>query len=276
MSARSAVLPCNGVAESSRPALLLGDSSAGTRGTTLLGAAFLITWLLVVVDGIWVYVQIKLLGRKVLPLSLFVGPCLFASAAWYTAHRGRTIAPGALALPFWLLASYLPVAVLVHTGEGWTELGPAIHGLYVYYFFLLFLPLQWQARGALREQTVVIVMLLLGAGLAILGVAQHFRGDLFDVGRVVSEEAMAFNLSMNGHTRANALFAHSEDFGQFLALVGGVALAALLAARTAGARWALGLLLVLAAVGCYACYTRDYPTDLVHIEELVEAKGRRR
>jgi amidophosphoribosyltransferase len=27
---------------------------------------------------------------------------------------------------------------------------------------------------------------------------------------------------------------------------------------------------------CYACYTREYPTDLVHIEELVEAKGRRR
>jgi amidophosphoribosyltransferase len=27
---------------------------------------------------------------------------------------------------------------------------------------------------------------------------------------------------------------------------------------------------------CYACYTRDYPTDLVHIEELVAAKGRRR
>jgi amidophosphoribosyltransferase len=27
---------------------------------------------------------------------------------------------------------------------------------------------------------------------------------------------------------------------------------------------------------CYACYTRNYPTDLVHIEELVEAKGRRR
>jgi len=27
---------------------------------------------------------------------------------------------------------------------------------------------------------------------------------------------------------------------------------------------------------CYACYTRDYPTDLVHLEELVAAKGRRR
>ena len=27
---------------------------------------------------------------------------------------------------------------------------------------------------------------------------------------------------------------------------------------------------------CYACYTRDYPTDLVQIEELVAAKGRRR
>jgi len=26
---------------------------------------------------------------------------------------------------------------------------------------------------------------------------------------------------------------------------------------------------------CYACYTRQYPTDLVHIEELVAAKGRR-
>jgi hypothetical protein len=26
---------------------------------------------------------------------------------------------------------------------------------------------------------------------------------------------------------------------------------------------------------CYACYTSDYPADLVHIEELV-AKGRRR
>jgi amidophosphoribosyltransferase len=27
---------------------------------------------------------------------------------------------------------------------------------------------------------------------------------------------------------------------------------------------------------CYACYTRDYPTELVQIEELVAAKGRRR
>ena len=27
---------------------------------------------------------------------------------------------------------------------------------------------------------------------------------------------------------------------------------------------------------CYACYTGNYPTDLVHIEELVEAKGRQR
>ena len=27
---------------------------------------------------------------------------------------------------------------------------------------------------------------------------------------------------------------------------------------------------------CYACYTGDYPTELVHIEELVAAKGRRR
>jgi amidophosphoribosyltransferase len=27
---------------------------------------------------------------------------------------------------------------------------------------------------------------------------------------------------------------------------------------------------------CYACYTRDYPTELVQIEELVEARGRRR
>ena len=27
---------------------------------------------------------------------------------------------------------------------------------------------------------------------------------------------------------------------------------------------------------CYACYTRDYPTELLQIEELVEAKGRRR
>ncbi len=27
---------------------------------------------------------------------------------------------------------------------------------------------------------------------------------------------------------------------------------------------------------CYACYTREYPTDLVHIEELVGAKDRRR
>jgi amidophosphoribosyltransferase len=27
---------------------------------------------------------------------------------------------------------------------------------------------------------------------------------------------------------------------------------------------------------CYACYTREYPTELVQIEELVAAKGRRR
>jgi amidophosphoribosyltransferase len=27
---------------------------------------------------------------------------------------------------------------------------------------------------------------------------------------------------------------------------------------------------------CYACYTRDYPTELIQIEELVAAKGRRR
>ena len=27
---------------------------------------------------------------------------------------------------------------------------------------------------------------------------------------------------------------------------------------------------------CYACYTGDYPTELIQIEELVEAKGRRR
>src|SRR5262249_11872750 len=27
---------------------------------------------------------------------------------------------------------------------------------------------------------------------------------------------------------------------------------------------------------CYACYTGNYPTELVHIEELVSAKGRRR
>jgi len=27
---------------------------------------------------------------------------------------------------------------------------------------------------------------------------------------------------------------------------------------------------------CYACYTGDYPTELVQIEELVAAKGRRR
>jgi amidophosphoribosyltransferase len=26
---------------------------------------------------------------------------------------------------------------------------------------------------------------------------------------------------------------------------------------------------------CYACYTRDYPTELIHLEELVAAKGRR-
>ena len=26
---------------------------------------------------------------------------------------------------------------------------------------------------------------------------------------------------------------------------------------------------------CYACYTGDYPTDLVHIEELMGAKDRR-
>jgi amidophosphoribosyltransferase len=27
---------------------------------------------------------------------------------------------------------------------------------------------------------------------------------------------------------------------------------------------------------CYACYTGKYPTDLVHIDELVAAKGRQR
>ncbi len=27
---------------------------------------------------------------------------------------------------------------------------------------------------------------------------------------------------------------------------------------------------------CYACYTGDYPTELVQIEELVEARGRQR
>jgi amidophosphoribosyltransferase len=26
---------------------------------------------------------------------------------------------------------------------------------------------------------------------------------------------------------------------------------------------------------CYACYTGDYPTDLVHIEDLMAAKDRR-
>jgi amidophosphoribosyltransferase len=26
---------------------------------------------------------------------------------------------------------------------------------------------------------------------------------------------------------------------------------------------------------CYACYTGDYPTELVNIEELMAAKGRR-
>ena len=227
------------------------------RGTTLTGALFLAAWVLVVVDGIWVYAQLKVIGRKVVPLSLFVAPMLLAASAWAALRRGQVVAPPRTLLPFWLLGCHLIVALLVQTGHGWTDAAPAIHGYYVYYFFLLLMPFQWQLAGTLHERTASTVLLTLGVGLAALATAQHFTGDLFDVGRAVSTEALAFNLSMQGRIRANGLFAHAEDLGGFLSLAGGLALAATVAARRLIARMALLALFVVFAVGCYASYTRS-------------------
>lgn len=90
-----------------------------------------------------------------------------------------------------------------------------------------------------------------------LGFAQGVFKDSFAIGRWISEEGGAFNLGFFGNRRANSIFAHSEDFGFFSAMIASVALAYLVAKRSNLGQKIISAVVFLGALACvYLTYTR--------------------
>lgn len=224
-----------------------------------LGLIFLGMWLIVVVDGLWTYTMAKLAGGHRLPLTPFVWLVLYLGVFFSVFVDRKFIVR--LPISIWVAAIsfvlYMPVALIFQVNTESIGFGPALHGYYVYYFFLIIFPIFGTFAGSLNRRLAAFVMIFLGCLLAIFGSVQHFSHNLFEIGRVVSEESNAFNLGFHGRTRANGFFAHSEDLGHFLSMVAGIVFAHLLDSKKFLGRVFYILVLVLLALGTYATLTRS-------------------
>ncbi len=215
-------------------------------------------WMLMVIDGIWTYATVKALGSRAIPISpfFFLGLIIVAAQALLS---GRKFVPGTgtMVATAWVFCAYLLAVTMVHQHIDDGSIAVLWRGYYLNYFYILLLPFCGFLTGRLSPTIAAKIIVITAIGLGIFGTIQHFSNDLFAVGRLISIESGAFNLGFSGKTRANGLFAHSEDLGFFLSLAAAMITAYIAKEKNTIRRALLLLILIILAVGCYSTLTRS-------------------
>ncbi len=220
----------------------------------ILGLGFFFAWYFLMVDGLWGYAQYVLIKKKILPASIFVltlGVAILGFRSPKDASYDRRIMPIVYSWLCWMW-----VVVLFSTSDPFASPFRILFGFYVNYWYFFLAALAINSSFRIREDHFLKLFYLGAIPIVCLGVAQGIKQDNFAIGIWISQEAAAFNLGFFGQRRANAAFAHADDFGFFCGIVLSVSLALWLDKRHIWLRLALTGLMGLAAIGLYFTLTR--------------------
>lgn len=220
----------------------------------ILGLGFFFAWYFLMVDGLWGYAQYVAIKKKVLPSSVFVltlGIAILGFRRPKDARYDRRIMPIVYSWLCWMW-----VVVLFATADPFASPFRILFGFYVNYWYFFLAALAINSSFRVREDFFLKLFYLGAIPIVCLGVAQGIKQDNFAIGTWVSQEAAAFNLGFFGQRRANAAFAHADDFGFFCGIVLSITSALWLSKRELWWRIALTGVLGLSAIGLYFTLTR--------------------
>ncbi len=220
----------------------------------ILGLGFFFAWYFLMVDGLWGYAQYVAIKKKILPASVFVlilGVAILGFRRPKDARYDRRIMPIVYSWLCWMW-----VVVLFATPDPFASPFRILFGFYVNYWYFFLAALAINSSFRVREDFFLKLFYLGAIPIVCLGVAQGIKQDNFAIGTWISQEAAAFNLGFFGQRRANAAFAHADDFGFFCGIVLSISLAIWLEKRNLWLRLALTGLMGLAAIGLYFTLTR--------------------
>lgn len=220
----------------------------------ILGLGFFFAWYFLMVDGLWGYAQYLALKKKILPSSIFVLTLAVAVLGFRRpkdANYDRRIMPIVYSWLCWMW-----VVVLFSTSDPFASPFRILFGFYVNYWYFFLAALAINSAFRVREDVFLKLFYLGALPIVCLGVAQGIKQDNFAIGIWISQEAAAFNLGFFGQRRANAAFAHADDFGFFCGIVLSVSWALWLEKRQMWPRLLLAGVMGLAAIGLYFTLTR--------------------
>lgn len=223
-----------------------------SKPNSWLGFIYYGIWFLLIVDGLWGYVQHIILKKKYIPTTLFVALIFMLLIT----HGFKKPQKRPEFKVMYMMACWMIVTVLVGSQINFASPFKIIFGLYVNYWYVFIAVFAMGSSFRINEKQFVWLFFLTAAPLVLLGIAQGIKQDNFAIGIWISQEADANNLGFFGKRRANSTFAHASDFGLFCGIVTSIALAFLLKSKSTLHKigW-LGIIAVaLAAI--YFTYTR--------------------